>query len=248
MSKRSRRETGRETVEVDSKKSSKSGILYPISPKTAGQEQLLDAIAQNEVVICDGPSGSGKTFLAFGSALKYYFESKNIYRIIIVRPTIAAGDDSDLGYLPGTLNYKMLPFLAPIVRDSAPLLLKSEVFRTNMSFNDRGSPDPLAALLTKIDIEVVPLAFIRGRTFHNSFIILDEAQNCTLNDFKLFLTRVGRNSKVVIEGDSTQCDIDDSGLKELQTRMTALDSIAVVTLDKSDIIRNPLIARILDRL
>lgn len=188
------------------------------------------------------------TFVAFGLALQYYFNDKNIRRIVIVRPTIAAGDDDDLGYLPGTLNEKMSPFLAPIVKDSAPLLIKSDSFRSNINPNDRGSPDPLTALLAKIDIEVVPLAYMRGRNFHNSFIILDEAQNCTLKDFKLFLTRIGRNSRVIIEGDSTQSDIHDSGFKLVQGKLADMDSIGIVKLDKRDIIRNALIADILDRL
>lgn len=245
----SRREP-QESYEQPSKKNSNNtkSILNPISPKTPGQEAFIDAINQKEIVICDGPAGSGKTFISFGLALQYYFNDKNIRRIIIVRPTISSGDDDDLGYLPGSLNEKMSPFLAPIIKDSAPLLIKPEAFRTNLNFGDRGSPDPLSALLTKIDIEVVPLAYMRGRNFYNSFVILDEAQNCTLKDFKLFLTRIGKNSKVVIEGDSTQSDIHDSGLKELQSRMYDIDAIAIVKLETQDIIRNPLIVKILERL
>jgi phosphate starvation-inducible PhoH-like protein len=138
----------------------------------------------------------------------------------------------------------MSPFLAPLMRDSAPQLLKPEVFR---SFGGN-VVDPMLSLLTKIDIEVVPLAFIRGRTFNNCFCILDEAQNCTINDLKLFLTRIGRGTKTVIEGDSTQSDRDNSGLVEVMQRLHGMEQVGIVQLNEVDIIRNPLISHILRRL
>lgn len=219
------------------------GLLNRVIPKTAGQEILMDAIEQNEIVLCNGPAGTGKTYISFGCALDHYF--KGIHkRIIIVRPTLTAGDDDNIGYLPGDLHEKMLPFLAPLIKDSATQLLKPELFR---SFG-RGIADPMLSLLTKIDIEVVPLSFIRGRTFNNSFCILDEAQNCTLNDLKLFLTRIGRGSKTVIEGDASQSDRDDSGLIDVMQKLTGLENVGIVQLGPSDIIRNSLISSILRRL
>ena len=218
-------------------------LLNRVVPKTAGQEILMDSIEQNDIVLCDGPAGCGKTYLAFGAALDSYF--KGIHkRIIIVRPTLTAGDDDNIGYLPGDLHEKMLPFLAPLIKDSATQLLKPELFR---SFG-KGIADPMLSLLTKIDIEVVPLSFIRGRTFNSCFCILDEAQNCTLTDLKLFLTRIGRGSKTVIEGDSTQSDRDDGGLVNAMQRLSGLENVGIVQLNDSDIIRNPLISHILRRL
>lgn len=237
----------REKNDEDKKGAARQNILNPILPKTVGQENFLNAISNYEIVICDGPSGSGKTLLSFGSALNFYFNNKDILKVVIIRPNVAAGDDSDLGFLPGSINEKMSPFLAPIIRDSAPLLLKQSSFRTNMNYNDRGSPDPLSALLAKINIEVVPLSYLRGRTFNNSFIILDEAQNCTMNDFKLFLTRIGKNSKAVIEGDSSQTDIHNSGFKKLQDKLADISEIKLVKLEYFDIIRNPIIAKILEK-
>jgi len=219
--------------------------VTPVVPKSAGQERFLDSIQHNEITICDGPAGSGKTLIAFGCSLQHYFKDEAIKKIVIVRPTVRAGDDDDLGYLPGDLNEKMSPFLAPIIKDSAPLLLKPEGYR---NFNSKVRFDPYASILSRLDIEVVPLAFIRGRTFNNSFVILDEAQNCTMGDFKLFLTRIGRYSKVVVEGDSTQSDIDDSGLVRLMEKMQDIEGVSLVKLSSQDIIRNPLIAKILQRL
>lgn len=220
------------------------GLLNKVVPKTAGQEIFLDAIEQNEIIICNGPAGSGKTYLTFGVALDYYF-SGLCKRIVIVRPTLSAGDDDNIGYLPGDLHDKMSPFLAPLIKDSGSQLLKPELFRT---FGNRGIIDPLLSILTKIDIEIVPLAFIRGRSFHNAFCILDEAQNCTVSDLKLFLTRIGRNTKTIIEGDSTQSDRDDSGLIDVMQRLQGLEKIGVVQMTEMDIIRNPLITQILRRL
>ena len=226
----------------------KTEVLHDILPQTDGQQRLLDAIQKKAVVICDGPAGTGKTFISFGSALRYCIEDPNIQRIVIVRPTIGAGDEPRLGFLPGTLNDKMAPFLAPILRDSAPLLLKARP-RTNSeeSFitrfgNNRSQTD---ILLSQFDIETVPLHLMRGRTFNNSFVVLDEAQNCNMGDFKLFLTRIGKRSRVIIEGDSTQKDRSDGSLPELISKLEKLACVATVKLDYSDIVRNKMISDIL---
>jgi len=192
-------------------------LLHPLESKTAGQEIFLTAIREKPVVICDGPAGTGKTFIAFGSALRAYLNDSNILRIVIVRPTIPAGDEPGLGFLPGNIDDKMAPFMAPILRDSAPLLIKKK-------------------------------HLMRGRSFHNSFVILDEAQNCTMGDFKMFLTRVGRKSTVIIEGDATQKDRDGGALPELMKRLEGLSMVACVKLHSEDIIRNPMISDIIERL
>ena len=226
----------------------KTEILHDIVPQTDGQQRLLDAIRNKSIIICDGPAGTGKTFISFGSALRYYIDDPNIQRIVIVRPTIGAGDEPRLGFLPGTLNDKMAPFLAPILRDSAPLLLKAKL-KTNSeeSFitrfgNNRSQTD---VLLSQFDIETVPLHLMRGRTFNNAFVILDEAQNCNMGDFKLFLTRIGKKSRVIIEGDSTQKDRFDGSLPELISKLSGLACVGTVKLDYSDIVRNKMISDIL---
>ena len=236
----------------DSKK--KGSILFPLSPRTPGQELLIDAIAEKPVTICDGPAGTGKTFVAFGSALKFYLEDPNINRIIIVRSTFTAGDEPELGFLPGTLNDKMEPFLAPILRDSVPLLIKGNAvsYPTMIGKSKDSSafsrPTDVECILSRFDIEIIPLQLMRGRSLNNAFIILDEAQNCNISDFRLFISRMGKNSRIVIEGDSSQKDRPDGALPELMKKLNSLPSVATVKLSPEDIIRNPLIGPILKRL
>jgi phosphate starvation-inducible PhoH-like protein len=223
-------------------------LLNPIKPITEGQERLLQSIWKNDITICDGPAGTGKTLLTTYCAFDFYLQSPHNRRIILVRPTIPAGDDNDLGFIPGTINEKMRPFLAPLMTDAAPLILNGDSFRTNLNHFDRGAPDPMTALLSRFDIEIVPLQYMRGRTFNNCFVILDEAQNCTKNDLRLFITRIGMGSKYVIEGDSTQVDREDSFLDEFIDRMQGARDVGTVRLTEDDIVRNPLIADLLKRL
>lgn len=248
MAKRARFESRNRPRDRSVKVQKRQPILNKIEPQTEGQQQLLTAILSNEITICDGPAGTGKTLMAFYCALEFYLAHPIQRKIVIVRPTIPAGDDNDLGFLPGSLNDKMGPFIAPFIRDAAPIILNNENFRSNLNHLDRGAPDPMTSLLSRFDIEIVPLQFMRGRTFHNSFVILDEAQNCTLNEFKLFLSRIGQDSKVVVEGDSTQADRDDGALYDLQERMRGAPGVAIVQLSAVDIMRNPLIAELLRRL
>jgi len=145
----------------------------------------------------------------------------------------------------------MAPFMAPILRDSAPLLIKKKSRSASDSrFIERfgNNRDYIADMLSRFDIEIVPLHLMRGRSFHNSFVILDEAQNCTMGDFKMFLTRVGRKSTVIIEGDATQKDRDGGALPELMKRLEGLSMVACVKLHSEDIIRNPMISDIIERL
>ena len=241
------------SVEVPKQKMQTS-ILHPLEPRTVGQEIYLSAIKHKPVVICDGPAGTGKTFISFGCALRAYVENPDILRIVIVRPTIAAGDEQGLGFLPGSLNDKMAPYMAPILRDSAPLLIKkvqrspSDNRFIERFGNNNSNSDYVNNILSRFDIEIVPLHLMRGRSFHNSFVILDEAQNCKMEDFKLFLTRIGRKSRVVIEGDATQKDRITGALPELMTRLNGLPMVETVMLSSEDIIRNPMISDIIDRL
>jgi len=228
-----------------------NSLLNPLAPRTAGQKLFLDSIHSKTVTICNGPAGTGKTFISFGSALHYYVGNSPIDRIIIVRPTFKAGDEPELGYLPGGINDKMEPFMAPILRDNAQLLIKkmphTAIGRPYGSPEASGAHD-ITAILLKFNIEIVPLHLMRGRTFHKAFVILDEAQNCNMKDFKLFLTRIGEHSKVVIEGDATQADRADGALPELMAKLVGISSVGLVKMDGTDIVRNPIIADIIDKL
>jgi phosphate starvation-inducible protein PhoH and related proteins len=210
-----------------------SSLFTPIKPKTEGQSLLLRAIEKSGITICDGPAGTGKTFISFASALRYLVTDITINKIVIVRPTYTSGREPSIGYLPGTLDEKMGPFMAPIMKDSAPLLIRHS---------------DVESVISKLDIEVVPLQFMRGRTFHNSFIILDEAQNCNMDDFRMFLTRIGRYSRVVIEGDASQADRSDSALRRVMNELEGLSFVSNIYLQNKDVIRSPMVRKILERL
>jgi len=225
-------------------------FLAPLEPKSVGQEIFIREIESKPIVICDGPAGSGKTIISFGSALRSCIYNEDIERIIIVRPTFTSSEEPELGYLPGTLDEKMAPFVAPLLRDSAPLLFKRTRSNSDQRFVDRfgNGRESTASFLSKFDIEIVPLYLMRGRSFHHSFIILDEAQNCSMADFKLFLTRIGKKSRVVIEGDSTQKDRADGALPLLMKKLQGLDYVGIVRLTSDDIVRNSIISGLIDRL
>jgi len=230
---------------------SSAPMLLPLEAKTVGQEIFIRAIQDKPIVICDGLAGTGKTIISFGSALRQCVYDPEIERIIVVRPTFTSSDEPELGFLPGTLDEKMAPFVAPLLRDSAPLLFK----KNSRSSGDQrfvekygNGRDNTASMLSKFDIEIVPLHLMRGRTFHHSFVILDEAQNCSMSDFKLFLTRVGIGSRIIIEGDSTQKDRENGALPTLMQKLKGLDFVGIVTLGADDIVRNNMISRIIDRL
>lgn len=237
---RDREETPRRS-KIASHPSLKSS-LQDLEPQTDGQAELMDAIDTHDITICDGPAGTGKTLISFWSAIRYRISDPSIMKIVIVRPTLQSGEDDPLGHLPGDLNDKMGPFIAPFLKDSAPLLIKSDRYVDALD-----QKAYVQDVLLRLDIEIVPLAYMRGRTFNNSFIILDEAQNCTKSDFKLFLTRIGKDAKVIIEGDSTQSDREDGYLEKLQDIMGNFPEVAIVKMRSADIIRNPLIAKILVR-
>jgi len=180
------------------------------------------------------------TLMTFSAAIQSRLHDKNIRKIVLIRPVIMSGDDQDIGFLPGDADQKMAPLLAPILKDSLSYILGNEDLSQedfNLIVKD---------IVNRLNIEIIPLCYLRGRTLSNNFVILSESQNLTLSDFKLFITRIGLNSKVVIEGDSTQSDIGkDSGLLEFMMKMSTIEEIKQVVLDERDIVRNPLIAKIL---
>ncbi len=202
----------------------------PIKPKTLGQKKYLDAIKNNTITIGVGPAGTGKTYLAVAMAVKA-FRAKEVNRIILTRPAVEAGEK--LGFLPGDLQSKVDPYLRPLY-DALFDMLGAENF---MRCQERG------------DIEVAPLAYMRGRTLEDSFIILDEAQNTTCEQMKMFLTRLGFNSKAVVTGDITQIDLPDgkkSGLKDAVSVLKRVDDIAIMRLTGKDVVRHKLVQAIIE--
>ena len=200
----------------------------PIKPKTLGQKAYVDAIRKNMLVFGIGPAGTGKTYLAMAMAITA-FKNDEVGRIILTRPAIEAGEK--LGFLPGDLQSKVDPYLRPLY-DALYQIMGAESFAKNM---EKGL------------IEVAPLAYMRGRTLDNAFIILDEAQNTTPAQMKMFLTRIGFGSKVVVTGDDSQKDLPPdakSGLDIAARVLRGIDDIAFCTLTSKDVVRHPLVQRI----
>lgn len=200
-----------------------------IKPKTIGQKQYISAIKQNDIVFGIGPAGTGKTYLAMAMAVTA-FKEKEVNRIILTRPAVEAGEK--LGFLPGDLQDKVDPYLRPLY-DALYDILGVESFRRYM---EKGL------------IEVAPLAYMRGRTLDDSFVILDEAQNTTSEQMKMFLTRLGFGSKAVVTGDLTQIDLPKgvySGLEEIQEVLKGVKGIQFVYLDDTDVVRHEVVQRII---
>lgn len=201
-----------------------------IKPKTEGQAKYIEAIKKNDLVFCIGPAGTGKTYLAVAMALSF-LKSGRIRRIVLARPAVEAGEK--LGYLPGDIKAKVNPYLRPLYDAIADMMDVGHVKK----------------YLESDIIEILPLAYMRGRTLNDAFIILDEAQNCTVKQMKTFLTRLGVKSKVVVTGDITQVDLPGgelSGLIDVQERLMAIQNISFVYLTKADIIRHKLVQDIVD--
>lgn len=201
----------------------------PIKPKTLGQKKYVDAIKKNTITIGVGPAGTGKTYLAVAEAVNA-FRSKEVSRIILTRPAVEAGES--LGFLPGDLQQKIDPYLRPLY-DALFEMLGAENFQ---KCQERG------------DIEVAPLAYMRGRTLDDSFIILDEAQNTTCEQMKMFLTRLGFNSKAVVTGDITQIDLPKgktSGLKDAVKILKNINDISITRLNAKDVVRHRLVQEII---
>ena len=200
----------------------------PIKPKTFNQKTYVDSIRNNMIVFGLGPAGTGKTYLAMAMAIDA-FRKGDVNRIILTRPAIEAGEN--LGFLPGDLQSKVDPYLRPLY-DAIYQIMGAEAYLTN---SEKGL------------IEVAPLAYMRGRTLDNAFIILDEAQNTTPAQMKMFLTRIGFGSKVVVTGDQTQKDLpygQVSGLDVAIKVLEGIDDIAMVRLDSRDVVRHPVVQKI----
>ena len=201
-----------------------------IKVKNVTQFKYIETIEDSTITFGIGPAGTGKTFLAVASAVKMYTDEK-IKKIVLTRPAVEAGER--LGYLPGDLSQKIDPYLVPLF-DSLEYFFGNET---------------LQYLIEKRNIEIVPLAYMRGRTLNNACIILDEAQNATVSQIKMFLTRLGEDSKMIITGDETQIDLhnrDFSGLKKTRKSLSNIEEISVVEFKNSDIVRNKIVSKILE--
>ena len=200
-----------------------------IRPKTLNQKRYVDAIDAHTVVFGIGPAGTGKTYLAVAKAVQA-LQAKEVNRIILTRPAIEAGER--LGFLPGTLNDKIDPYVRPLYD----------------ALHDMLDPDSVPRLLTAGTIEVAPLAYMRGRTLNDAFIILDEAQNTTREQMKMFLTRMGNHSRVVVNGDATQIDLVDrrmSGLTEAEKILKDVRGVGMVYFSDEDVVRHDMVGRII---
>lgn len=224
----SREDHGDVVLEIDGDTICHTIAGKPVKPKTLGQKQYVDAIRKNMIVFGLGPAGTGKTYLAMAMAITA-FKNNEVSRIILTRPAIEAGEK--LGFLPGDLQSKVDPYLRPLY-DALYQIMGAESCLKNM---EKGL------------IEVAPLAYMRGRTLDNAFIILDEAQNTTPAQMKMFLTRIGFGSKVIVTGDASQKDLAPdavSGLDVAQKVLAKIDDIAFCTMTSRDVVRHPLVQKI----
>lgn len=203
-----------------------------LKPKTDNQKQYIITVAENTITFCQGLAGSGKTHIAIGMALEYLLDNK-VKKIVITRPVLEAGEK--IGYLPGTAEEKLHPYLLPILDE----------------INHFISPAHYATLRLHNKIEIVPLGLMRGRNFHDCFIVADECQNASYDQLKMLLTRTGMNSKMVLTGDIKQSDLHKSlrgGFADMMSALSNMNGIGMAELTGSDIVRNPIISNILDRL
>jgi phosphate starvation-inducible PhoH-like protein len=203
-----------------------------LKPRTENQKNYIRTVAENSITFCQGLAGSGKTHIAIGMALEYLLDEK-IKKIIITRPVLEAGEK--IGYLPGTAEEKLHPYLLPILDE----------------INHFISPALYASLKLNNKIEVVPLGLMRGRNFHESFIVADECQNASYDQLKMLLTRIGRDSKMVLTGDIGQSDLSRhmrGGFLQMISYLEGINNIGFSVLESADIVRNPIIAAIISRL
>src|SRR5580704_8889542 len=204
------------------------GYRRKVRPQSDGQRRLVEAIERYHLTVALGPAGTGKTYLAVSAAVAA-LEAGEVGRIVLTRPAVEAGER--LGYLPGDINDKLAPYLRPL----------------NDALNERLGGRRVKQLMIEGAIEIAPIAYMRGRTLNNAFIVIDEAQNCTYGQIKMMLTRLGWHSTMVVTGDPDQSDLLDglSGLAEIARRLERVAEIAVVRLNERDIVRHPLVADML---
>jgi phosphate starvation-inducible PhoH-like protein len=200
-----------------------------IKPKNLNQARFIEALEEKDMVLGLGPAGTGKTYLAVSKAVEA-LENGDVNRIVLCRPAVEAGES--LGFLPGDLEAKLAPYLRPV----------------HDVLTERLGGRRLKSLMAEDHIEIAPVAYMRGRTLNNSFIVIDEAQNCTYVQLKMMLTRLGWNSTMVLTGDPEQCDLlpGMSGLKDVAARLEPNEKISVVRFDAADVVRHPLVADMLN--
>lgn len=211
-----------------------TGVIYRnrLKPRTDNQKEYIRTVAENTITFCQGVAGSGKTHIAIGMAIEYLLDSK-VNRIVITRPVVESGEK--IGYLPGTAEEKLHPYLLPLL-DEVNHFISSAQF---------------ASLKLNNKIEIVPLGLMRGRNFHNCFIVADECQNASYDQLKMLLTRIGNNSKMVLTGDISQSDLNRNmrgGFLDMMNALEGTEGIGIASLVFSDIVRNPIIGKILSRL
>lgn len=218
----------------DNSTQNQNGAFYRnrLKPRTDNQKEYIRTVAENVITFCQGVAGSGKTHIAVGMAIEYLLEEK-IKKIVITRPVVESGEK--IGYLPGTAEEKLHPYLLPLL-DEVNHFIPSAQF---------------ASLKLNNKIEIVPLGLMRGRNFHNCFIVADECQNASYDQLKMLLTRIGHDSKMVLTGDISQSDLNRNmrgGFLDMMRALEGTEGIGVANLTNADIIRNPIIGRILSKL
>jgi len=221
------------TIDATNEISSPSQIYRNrLRPRSENQKEYIRAVAENTITFCQGVAGSGKTHIAIGMALEYLLDNK-VAKIIITRPVVESGEK--IGYLPGTAEEKLHPYLLPLF-DEVNHFISSAMY---------------SSLKTNNKIEIVPLGLMRGRNFHNAFIVADECQNASYDQLKMLLTRIGNGSKMVLTGDTSQSDLHkhiQGGFYNVIRALSGVDGIGISKLELSDIVRNPIIAKIISRL
>lgn len=203
-----------------------------LKPRTENQKEYIRTVAENTITFCQGVAGSGKSHIAIGMALEYLLDNK-VKKIVITRPVVESGEK--IGYLPGSAEEKLHPYLLPLLDEINYFISMAEY--TSLKTNNK--------------VEVVPLGLMRGRNFHNCFIVADECQNASYDQLKMLLTRIGTNSKMILTGDVSQSDLSrhmQGGFFHMINNLTDVDGIGISKLSDADIIRNPIIAKILARL